>query len=377
MATPQKGQNLTLENLHEERAIYLQNLMCQVQTSICNQGLTLQRVGKLPSMLSSWLSTLIKRGWLCIHASVPSYCHLHQMFVVLVIQALVLSTADVCNLSSLEQLAWQSLASKLNLPLVDVLPNWQSYHVSSRTSIPSIEREHSYPIHPASFTLPTTTFSKFHNSTSNFFNNNLLNNNNIVNFTNRPTDSILTKRKPQGPITMTLNLKKRKVETSPNHAVAQPVSEVPATIVLPTHDMPKTDALQALLEQLSDTSSALLPQYEPAPLLTITLRPYQKQALGWMLNREQSYDGVVDSTVSINFTKHLPAGWSEHVTTQGKKYYLNSKDNRTSWTFPFQAVNALETTDELKCCGGILADQVNILNFLFFALGCEFLTLTL
>lgn len=177
-------------------------------------------------MLSSWLSTLMRRGWLRINASVPAYSQIHQMFVILVIQALVLSTAELQSLSTLELSAWQSLAAKLNVPLVEVLPNFQLY--GTRTP-PAAESASYHLSYPAACSFPHTTAAAFPftspNSLNNSFNFPIKNSilptsfttpTSVASFVNRPAESLLTKRKPQGSIAVTLNLKRRKLDNSGN-----------------------------------------------------------------------------------------------------------------------------------------------------------------
>lgn len=172
----------------------------------------------------------MKRGWLRINASVPAYSQLHQMFVILVIQALVLSTAEVCGLSTLELSAWQSLASKLDVPLIEILPNFQAF---GTRAVPTASETpcFTYPTH---YTLPNHTFATPLANISNppfnittFSPNTILSNLNV----SRPSESLLTKRKPQGSIAVTLNLKRRKLDT-PSPTGTTPVTPVPTGKIL-------------------------------------------------------------------------------------------------------------------------------------------------
>eukprot|EP01130_Rhizamoeba_saxonica_P018421 TRINITY_DN9210_c0_g1_i1.p1 TRINITY_DN9210_c0_g1~~TRINITY_DN9210_c0_g1_i1.p1 ORF type:complete len:829 (-),score=168.41 TRINITY_DN9210_c0_g1_i1:45-2531(-) len=110
-------------------------------------------------------------------------------------------------------------------------------------------------------------------------------------------------------------------------------------------------SLSNLIDDIQYTSD--MKEAEPAPELNLSLRYYQKQALYWMINRENCIDH--DSSLK------LPSHWQELESSLGKKYYFNTQTNQTTWVFPFRAV--AEDSDHLnkvQVRGGILADQMGM-----------------
>eukprot|EP00029_Vermamoeba_vermiformis_P000102 TRINITY_DN1010_c0_g1_i1.p1 TRINITY_DN1010_c0_g1~~TRINITY_DN1010_c0_g1_i1.p1 ORF type:complete len:969 (+),score=222.02 TRINITY_DN1010_c0_g1_i1:132-3038(+) len=128
--------------------------------------------------------------------------------------------------------------------------------------------------------------------------------------------------------------------------------------------------IEKLLESLRRASEQVLLEQEPSPLLITTMRSYQKQALAWMIHREQSennsmfnYDpSLIDA--DQHHCRSLPVHWREMTTSQGKKYYYNEVTKQTTWKFPYDAVAAQldENNNQAKAVvrGGILADEMGM-----------------
>lgn len=128
--------------------------------------------------------------------------------------------------------------------------------------------------------------------------------------------------------------------------------------------------IEKLLESLRRASEQVLLEQEPSPLLITTMRSYQKQALAWMIHREQSennsmfnYDpSLIDA--DQHHCRSLPVHWKEMTTSQGKKYYYNEVTKQTTWKFPYDAVAAQldENNNQAKAVvrGGILADEMGM-----------------
>lgn len=103
-----------------------------------------------------------------------------------------------------------------------------------------------------------------------------------------------------------------------------------------------------------------LPTVEPSAELVASLRPYQQEALNWMVHREMP---------NVHETIHLPAGWTEHTTSTGKVYYLNEQNRQTQWTYPYDAwaqeQDRIRMRGDLSSLavgarGGILADDMGM-----------------
>lgn len=103
-----------------------------------------------------------------------------------------------------------------------------------------------------------------------------------------------------------------------------------------------------------------LPTVEPSAELVVPLRPYQQEALNWMVHREQP---------NMHEKINLPAGWTEHTTSNGKVYYLNEQNRQTQWTYPYDAwaqeQDRIRSRGDLASLaigarGGILADDMGM-----------------
>ena len=104
------------------------------------------------------------------------------------------------------------------------------------------------------------------------------------------------------------------------------------------------DEINQLLGTLKN-SSVEIKEMEPSPLLKLTLRPYQKQALGWMVTRERSPDEILE--LREREMKQLPKGWKEFTTNAGKKYYHNEITEKTTWEFPVERAAAPADGDNM------------------------------
>ncbi|ELR18761.1 helicase Cterminal domain containing protein [Acanthamoeba castellanii str. Neff] len=121
---------------------------------------------------------------------------------------------------------------------------------------------------------------------------------------------------------------------------------------------PTANELQQLLGGLNG-QHAEIAEMEPSPALMLTLRSYQKQALGWMVARERSTTEILELHESAR--RVLPAEWKEYTTSTGRKYYYNDTTKFTTWEFPVQH-EPIKPTDSSKVSvrGGILADQMGM-----------------
>ena len=98
----------------------------------------------------------------------------------------------------------------------------------------------------------------------------------------------------------------------------------------------------------------------PSSDFTSKLRPYQQEALNWMVFREAP---------NPHATISLPSGWTEHTTSNGKVYYLNELNKQTQWTYPYDAwaqeQDRIRTRGDFASLaigarGGILADDMGM-----------------
>jgi DNA repair protein RAD5 len=119
---------------------------------------------------------------------------------------------------------------------------------------------------------------------------------------------------------------------------------------------PTAGELQQLLGALR-SSNAEVAEMEPSPSLLLTLRPYQKQALGWMVQRERS---PAEHARHENAKRVLPPHWKEYTTSTGLPYYFNIVTKETKWEFPDQKIIAKEEGAKVAVRGGILADQMGM-----------------
>lgn len=93
--------------------------------------------------------------------------------------------------------------------------------------------------------------------------------------------------------------------------------------------------------QRISTEAATLPTLEPPPTLHASLRPYQKQALYWMVYRES--DAVASDAAS--------AAWRPYALPDGTSFYLHHESGEASLSQP-RATGAPR--------GGILADEMGL-----------------
>lgn len=102
-----------------------------------------------------------------------------------------------------------------------------------------------------------------------------------------------------------------------------------------------------------------LPTVNPSTDLITSLRPYQQEALSWMVYRE----------LPCNSEIQLPPHWTEHTTSNGKVYYLNEQSKQTQWTYPYEAwaseQDRLRNNGDfaslvISARGGILADDMGM-----------------
>lgn len=112
-------------------------------------------------------------------------------------------------------------------------------------------------------------------------------------------------------------------------------------------EVPIEQHLDRLFSNLS--KKAPLPEMEPDSLLKPTLRPYQKQALGWMVQRERDPKAFPPTEGT------LPPPWREYQTADGKKYFHNPSTGVTTWNPPMR-----EPDDRVTVRGGILADEMGM-----------------
>lgn len=116
--------------------------------------------------------------------------------------------------------------------------------------------------------------------------------------------------------------------------------------------------LDGLLSNLS--SKKTLVEMEPHESLKINLRPYQKQALAWMSDREKSPE--ISSDNQQQREKSLPHPWKEYSTQNGLKYYYNPDTGKTTWNYPYaEELNQSASKEhKLNVRGGILADEMGM-----------------
>eukprot|EP00730_Choanoeca_flexa_P006619 TRINITY_DN12186_c1_g3_i3.p1 TRINITY_DN12186_c1_g3~~TRINITY_DN12186_c1_g3_i3.p1 ORF type:complete len:1047 (+),score=201.58 TRINITY_DN12186_c1_g3_i3:34-3174(+) len=102
--------------------------------------------------------------------------------------------------------------------------------------------------------------------------------------------------------------------------------------------------LQFVCEQMGQ-SDADLPEREPADCFKSTLRPYQKQALGWLVEREE----LANTSAKAAATLH-PL-WTKLQFAQGEVFYWKPASGQVSVHFPSAAKQSR---------GGILADAMGL-----------------
>eukprot|EP01114_Cavostelium_apophysatum_P016220 TRINITY_DN4560_c0_g1_i4.p1 TRINITY_DN4560_c0_g1~~TRINITY_DN4560_c0_g1_i4.p1 ORF type:complete len:1288 (+),score=328.28 TRINITY_DN4560_c0_g1_i4:201-3866(+) len=124
---------------------------------------------------------------------------------------------------------------------------------------------------------------------------------------------------------------------------------------VPSFAGPRSEmSVEQHLDRLYNSLAArVLREMDPPETLKVSLRPYQKQALGWMVDRENTKcEPQVLST-------ELPHPWKEYQTEEGKKYYHNPETNVTTWESPVGTSRKHQTTVR-DVRGGILADEMGL-----------------
>lgn len=143
---------------------------------------------------------------------------------------------------------------------------------------------------------------------------------------------------------------KRELETSEDDEDGNPSKKqrIPLTEMDPTIDRH--------LERMFNTLSKKEVREQEAPsTLKLSLRPYQKQALAWMMDREQEEEVNKDP---FGAKDKLPPGWKEYETTAGRKYYHHAATGRSTWERPGRG--DIITSDKVYVRGGILADDMGM-----------------
>jgi DNA repair protein RAD5 len=115
--------------------------------------------------------------------------------------------------------------------------------------------------------------------------------------------------------------------------------------------------------QMNDMS---LPEVEPSPDFALTLRPYQKQSLGWMLKMEEKPNGRLNERDKQSQGEQDSVGlhplWEEYIfpvddermyllDTAASKFYFNPYTGHLNLKFPSAGRGAR---------GGILADEMGL-----------------
>ena len=116
------------------------------------------------------------------------------------------------------------------------------------------------------------------------------------------------------------------------------------------------DALIKRLFQHAQKSSDR--EMDPSPLLQCTLRPYQRQALAWLVERETPTAGNAPAPADQEKERSLPPCWTEYTTDCGRKYYYNTLTKTTTWEYPMGDSPLLKTGHKPTVLGGILADEM-------------------
>lgn len=126
---------------------------------------------------------------------------------------------------------------------------------------------------------------------------------------------------------------------------------------------PNSDAhLKQLFENLHTTT--LLAEMEPSETLKAGLRPYQKQALAWLVGRERD-EAAEAAEAAAKLAAELPPNWKEyHSTINGTKYYYNTVTEETTYERPTIPLPPTYTspTDipSSSVRGGLLCDEMGL-----------------
>ncbi|KAH3761252.1 SNF2 superfamily RAD5 protein [Pelomyxa schiedti] len=107
--------------------------------------------------------------------------------------------------------------------------------------------------------------------------------------------------------------------------------------------------IHSFLTTLQEISCRQLVEVEPSKELTLGLRPYQKQALGWLIAREQTLE-------QRQQTMKLPAPWQE-CKSGARKFYHNTQTGESTWDFP---VRITEEPNTPSVRGGLLCDEMGM-----------------
>eukprot|EP01105_Mastigella_eilhardi_P016431 TRINITY_DN3757_c0_g1_i2.p1 TRINITY_DN3757_c0_g1~~TRINITY_DN3757_c0_g1_i2.p1 ORF type:complete len:965 (+),score=241.35 TRINITY_DN3757_c0_g1_i2:292-2895(+) len=111
------------------------------------------------------------------------------------------------------------------------------------------------------------------------------------------------------------------------------------------------DMMKSFLASLGGRTRMI--EAEPARELLLGLRSYQKQALGWLIAREQTKE-------ERKRNMKLPAPWKEYTTSGGKKYYFNPTTKETKWDFPISLPLPEEECSSKIVRGGLLCDDMGM-----------------
>lgn len=115
--------------------------------------------------------------------------------------------------------------------------------------------------------------------------------------------------------------------------------------------------LKQLFENLHTTTP--LEEMEPSSILKVSLRPYQKQALAWLVKRERDEDAEHEDAQKSG---EMPPDWREYSTVAGKKYYHNIVTKDTLWVRPTLPPKPKSTNTDPSASlrGGLLCDEMGL-----------------
>ena len=297
----------------------------------------LSNVGQLSKKEALWVVPLLESPKVKIAAHLPNDLD-SDWFIIVKFYLLVLPGATDIVLEPLELSSFQSLSAALSKPLHDLIP----------------------------LTIKQSGFLQgyFSSSPLSFSTNGLLPPMNLMD-----TNPV---RSPRASLTTSgllspMNPKKRELTTSlpsiPTYGgpLKRPKLEIVGQRFLDTEFASTIETnpgeIQQLLSGLS-TNNDQIPEMEPSELLMLSLRPYQKQALGWMVSRERSQSELM--LISQQEKKKLPLPWKEYTTSTGLKYYFNSETKATTWDWPDQKQAVKHEVAKVAVRGGILADQMGM-----------------
>jgi len=322
-----------------------------------------ERFGYIPEIVSQWLGPLVDQERLRLEAVIPPEIKLApktNQYLVLVRVFLLRSNKPTgfLNLSSSQDKSyWTQLAHTLGIPITDLVSN-----VFSFTSIPTKGKSFKMRRNGTMATVTNNNASEVVDLTA----EDEESNNPFANFMKKRQnighplglDLINKKMKLQGNQTLNLNPQglpnPLQARFNPNQMISPQqyahatLSSGPAPIAAP-YVGPNDPAVEQHLDRLFQNLSkkAPLKEMEGPEALQVSLRSYQKQALGWMVDRERPPN---DSS-----PKPLPHPWEEYMTNTGKKYYFNKETSQTTWEYPGEV-----NEQKLNVRGGILADEMGM-----------------